>query len=158
MYIIIGFASFSLCSCIGNRLPHVLLILSVQHLAFTEASTLLCQSTLQSSLPICWKQSTQNILWQPLISTYLSQYHCFFCQWQHRDRVLFLPKKATACNLCLPTTQIQHSTHQGGTGMVYLILGPSNAKFFNDSHHDVWSAKYEKAEVLLLLTKKITFN
>lgn len=26
MYIIIGFAFFSFCSCIGNRLPHVLLI------------------------------------------------------------------------------------------------------------------------------------
>lgn len=78
---------------------------SVQHLPFTEASTLLCQSTLQSFLPICWKQSTEDILWQPLISPYLSRYHCVLPVVSQRWG-LILSKKTIPCNPCLPTTQI----------------------------------------------------
>lgn len=85
--------------------------LSVQHLAFTEASTLLCQFALQSSVPICWKQSTQHILWQPLISSHLSQHPCFFLPVTTQRQGLFLPKRPFPCNPCLPTTQIQHGTH-----------------------------------------------
>lgn len=55
--IVTELAFFRLCFLIGNRVPHIHIILSICNLRHTEACAPLRPSTLQSTSPVCYRHS-----------------------------------------------------------------------------------------------------
>lgn len=113
MYIIIGFAFFFFASVLV-----IDYLMSFSYLAFSisplQKQAPCCANPHFKALSICWKQSTPNNLWQPLISPDLSllKYNniAVFARGNIGIEFNFVPERTILWNWFTTTPQIQHRT------------------------------------------------